>query len=383
MPPVGEPVGRAWLGDHGLADSEVSTQHACFVRAGSQFALIDEGSRNGTFLDGERLGPRDTVTLHDGALIRMGRTLLVYREAITKTEPAPPLGNLIGPWGLGPLRKWLGSLHASGARNVLIQGETGTGKELVARAAALALRRQARYGAVNMAAIGDGVFEAQLFGWRKGAFSGASEGGVGIFASHHGGAVFLDEIGDLPLGLQPKLLRLLDNREVQPVGAAQPQPVDVVIIAATHRDLDAMVVSGHFRADLLARFDRRIELPPLRDRIEDVYPVLEKLAQGRRFKLDPTRVEIEAIERLLLQDWHTNVRGLDRVLAELDPASDLTLVAVDRVLGRAPISRATANLTRETVERALEAAGGNQAAAARSLGVARGKLLRALKRSTS
>lgn len=114
MPPVGEPVGRAWLADHGLADSEVSTQHACFVRAGSQFALIDEGSRNGTFLDGERLGPRDTVTLLDGALIRMGRTLLVYREAITKTEPAPPLGNLVGPWGLGPLRKWLGSLHASG-----------------------------------------------------------------------------------------------------------------------------------------------------------------------------------------------------------------------------------------------------------------------------
>jgi hypothetical protein len=380
LPPIGEPVGRAWLAAHGLADSEVSTQHACFVRAGSHFALIDEGSRNGTFLDGERLGSRETVNLHDGALIRLGRTLLVYREAVQKTEPAPPLGNLVGPWGLGAVRKWLGSLHASGARNVVIQGETGTGKELVARAAALALRRHERYGTVNMAAISEGVFEAQLFGWKKGAFSGATESGPGVFAAHQRGAVFLDEIGDLPLALQPKLLRLLDNREVQPIGAARAEPVDVAIIAATHRDLDGMVESGQFRRDLLARFDRRVELPPLRDRPEDIYPVLEKLAQGRRREIDPNRMEIEAIERLLLHDWHTNVRGLDRVLAELDPTGPITLAAVDRILGRASSARVAPALTRESAERALEAAQGNQAAAARSLGIARGKLLRLLKK---
>ena len=385
VPKIGEPVGRAWLAAAGHADPEVSGEHACFVRSGSQLALIDEGSRNGTFVDGERLGDHESVTLVDGSIVRIGRTLLVYRDAVLKTEPAAPLGRLVGPWGLGPVWKALGSLRTSGARNVVIEGETGTGKELVAEAVAVALRRRQRYGVVNMAAVSSGVFEAQLFGWRRGAYSGAGEGGPGVFVAHDGGAVFLDELGDLPLELQPKLLRLLEAREVQPVGSPKPTSVDVAIVAATHRDLDDMVEDGRFRRDLLARFDRRIQLPALRDRVEDIFAVLCALATARRSPIDLRRSEVEAVERLMLHDWRANVRELAGVLQDLEPPGVLTLAAVERALGRAsrgagPTSARPIPLTKDVIARALAAAEGNQVAAARALGVTRGKLLRAMKK---
>lgn len=379
IPRLGESVGRAWLAEKGVVDPEISGSHISFVRAGSQIAVLDDRSRNGTFVDGERLAPGESVTLVDGAILRLGRTLMVYREAPAKLEAAASIGRMVGPWGLTSLRRSLGSLHAHGARNVIIEGETGTGKELVAEAVAVALRRRAKLGVVNMAAVASGVFEAQLFGWRKGAYSGSAEGGPGILASHDGGAVFLDELGELPLDLQPKLLRLLESREVQSVGAPKPTTVDVAIIAASNRDLDAMVAAGTFRRDLLARFDRRIKLPALRDRAEDIYAIASALASLRKAPLDPAKVEIEAVERLTLHDWASNVRELDAFLATLDPPGALPLRAVEQVFGRTTQTRA-APLTKEVVERALEAANGNQVAAARKLGIPRGRLLRILKK---
>jgi transcriptional regulator with GAF, ATPase, and Fis domain len=264
---------------------------------------------------------------------------------------------------------------------VLIEGETGTGKELVAGALAQMLRPGKPYQPFNVAGIAAGVFESQLFGHVAGAFSGAGKFSRGIIASHDGGTVFLDEIGELPLELQPKLLRLLENGESLPVGADRPVRVDVLIISATNRDLDEMVEAGRFRRDLRARFSAIIELPPLRERAEDLFAiaVARAVKAGERYDID--RVEVEAIERLMLHPWRANVRELHSVLdriAAIDPPPALRLAAVTQVLGVTPSQR-TGVLTRERVEAALAACNGNRSEAARQLGVSRGQLLRFLR----
>src|SRR5262249_51994170 len=158
--------------------------------------------------------------LDDGAVLRFGRTIFVVREQLLGSfEPAPPVGDLVGPFGLRGVAHAVASLAQSRPSNVLIEGETGVGKELTARAVAAALRREARFAAVNVAGLVAGVFESQMFGHVAGAFSGARASALGIVVAHDGGTVFLDEIGELDLDLQAKLLRLLANREVMPVGA--------------------------------------------------------------------------------------------------------------------------------------------------------------------
>ncbi|NUP07957.1 MAG: sigma 54-interacting transcriptional regulator, partial [Polyangiaceae bacterium] len=187
--------------------------------------------------------------------------------------------------------------------------------------------------------------------------------------------------GELPLELQPKLLRLLENREVQPVGAERPHKVDVLLIAATNRDLAAMVEAGTFRRDLLARLTAAVvELPPLRDRIEDLFAVLSTLASARGETLAPESVEIEAVERLLLEGYPANVRDLASVLARvrvIDAEPGLRMWSLQEVLGRTstPSGRA---LTKERVEQVLAETAGNESEAARRLGVSRGALRRFL-----
>jgi DNA-binding NtrC family response regulator len=258
------------------------------------------------------------------------------------------------------------------------------GKELVARAAAEALgRAQKPFGAVNVAGVARGVFESQMFGHVAGAFSGAEGASPGIVAAHDGGTLFLDEIGELDLDLQAKLLRLLENREVLPVGAHRPVHVDVLVVAATNRSLEERVEQGAFRRDLLARLAMaRILVPPLRARSEDILGVAAELARRAGGTFPAEAVEVEAMERLLLAPWPGNVRELASVLAavhRLDPAPGLRLWALEEVMGAAEGHRPA--LTQETVDAAVEAAGGNVTAAAEKLGVSRGKLLRFLKRA--
>lgn len=385
LPKFAEVVGRAWLASHGIIDSEISSQHLSFVRAGSGCAVMDERSRNGTYVDGERVAPGESMRLEDGSVLRVGRTILVYREAPPRAEPQPNIGKLVGPWGLSSVRRTLGQLRSHDVRNVLVTGETGSGKELVAEAVAAAFRRRERYAVVNMAAVPIGVFEAQLFGWVRGAYSGAVDAGKGVFASHDGGAVFLDEIGELPLDVQAKLLRLLDNGEVQPVGGTRPLRVDCRIVAATNRDLPALVAAGKFRADLLARFERTIDVPALRDRAEDVFAILAAIATREKVGsggLDVAKAEVEAVERVVLHDWPTNVRGLRKMLLELETPGVLALGCVERSLGAGvKTPGAGAVLSVEAIERAVAEAGGNEAAAARKLGVTRGRLRRMRKKA--
>jgi sigma-54 dependent transcriptional regulator, acetoin dehydrogenase operon transcriptional activator AcoR len=380
-PESGATVGRIWLAAAGRTDSEVSSRHLRYTRSGGRNFIEDAGSRNGTWIHGRRLPPGERVPLEDGAVVRVGLTVLVFWEAFTgPRQPAPPLGKLVGPFGLWTVQASIAALHERPSRNVLIEGETGTGKELVAEAVLAALGRAGRpFASINVAGVPAGVFESQLFGWIRGAYSGSGEGSAGVLRAHEGGAVFLDEIGELPLDLQPKMLRLLENREILPVGANRPVRVDVAILAATNRSLEEMVEKGAFRRDLLARFLARIELPPLRDRPEDLFAIVEALCARRGTPLDPRAAEVEAVERLMLHEWLANVREVERVIASLGAVSPLTLSAVNRALG--PLSATTrAPLTREAIERMLAECGDNQSEAARRLGIDRGRLIRALRR---
>jgi transcriptional regulator with GAF, ATPase, and Fis domain len=379
LPDSGTVIGRAWLAEHGLADTEVSGSHLRVDRRGGSLRVADVGSRNGTWVNGARLAPRDLVPLDDGAVLRLGRTIFVHREELSGPfEPAPSVGGLVGPYGLRGVTQTLASLGRSQPGNVLIEGETGVGKELVARAAAAALGRETPFAAVNVAGVARGVFESQMFGHVAGAFSDARSAAPGIVAAHDGGTLFLDEIGELDPDLQAKLLRLLENREVLPVGAQRPVRVNILVVAATNRDLEALVERGTFRRDLFARLAMaRIRIPPLRDRCEDVFAVARELASRAGVKQPPELVEVEAVERLMLEPWPSNVRELDAALAavrRLDPEPGLRLWSLTEVLGEPPAQKSA--LTHEMVESAIAAAGGNVTAAAEKLGVSRGKLLR-------
>ncbi len=185
------------------------------------------------------------------------------------------------------------------------------------------------------------MFDAQLFGWERGAFSGAQRENPGVFRQYDHGTVFLDEIGELPRALQPKLLRLLENRQVFSIGATRPVDVDLAIVGATNQSLEAMVERHDFREDLLARFPVRLSLPPLEDRPEDLFAITKALWERRFGPLDlhRARVDAEAVERMMLHDWPANVRDLDRLLTTVDPAAGLKLSTVQAFLGdRGPTS---------------------------------------------
>jgi transcriptional regulator with GAF, ATPase, and Fis domain len=390
MPPSGTVIGRAWLAERGLEDSKVSGSHLRLSRPGGSLSVTDLGSRNGTWVNGRAVVRDEAVALEDGDLLRLGRTVFVVRERLRGPfEPAAPLGDMVGPFGLRALADTVAGLARQKPTNILIEGETGTGKELCARVLAQALGRSVPYAPVNVAGVASGVFESQLFGHAAGAFSGAGAAAPGIVVAHDGGTVFLDEIGELPSELQPKLLRLLDNREVLPVGADKPRQVDVLVLAATNRALEDMVQAATFRSDLFARLAAaRVELPPLRERIEDIVPIARALVAETGAPLSLETIEVEAVERLLLRQWPRNVRELRSVLEavrRVDSEPGLRLWALDEVVGedvaQAPAgSPVRSALTDALVESTIADCDGNVTEAAKRLGVSRGKLLRFLKR---
>jgi two-component system, NtrC family, response regulator GlrR len=204
--------------------------------------------------------------------------------------------------------------------SLFIEGESGTGKELVARAVHMASPRSAKpFVVVDCSAIPRTLIEAELFGHAKGAFTGAAQARQGKFVAAHGGTVFLDEIGELDLDLQPRLLRVLERREVCPVGGTTPIPVDVRVISATHRDLRREIGRHTFREDLFYRFAvASVKLPPLRERVEDVPLLIDAFV--RHFSVrDSERYQIEdaAVRRLSARPWPGNVRELRNAVEEL------------------------------------------------------------------
>ena len=201
---------------------------------------------------------------------------------------------------------------------VLITGESGTGKELVARALhERSHRRKGPLVRVNCAAIPESLFESELFGYVRGAFTGALNDRAGRFEAAQGGTLMLDEIGEVPLAMQPKLLRVLQEKELERVGETRPRKIDVRIVAATNRDLAAEVAEGRFRADLFYRLNVfPIDNPPLRDRREDIPMLAEHFIQAsaRRLRRPPPRLTETALRQLMTRDWPGNIRELENVI---------------------------------------------------------------------
>ncbi|KHJ59804.1 sigma-54-dependent transcriptional regulator, partial [Burkholderia glumae] len=249
----------------------------------------------------------------------LGRVLAGQREAADAEAPSAFLDDAPsdGPQLLGiseamrGVQKRLGRAAAADS-TVLITGETGTGKEVAAR---VLHRESARAGgpfvAVNCAAIPEALLESELFGHDKGAFTGAHAPRQGRIAQAHGGTLFLDEIGDMPIAMQAKLLRVLQERQVTPLGAARPMAVDVRVVAATHRDLQERVAAGAFRQDLLYRLDViPLHIPPLRERVADILPLAEHFLAALAPAAARKRLSVEAQRLLVTFTWPGNVREL-------------------------------------------------------------------------
>jgi two-component system NtrC family response regulator len=269
---------------------------------------------------------------------------------------------------------------------VLILGETGTGKELVARAVHDQSSRAGEpFVAINCGALPETLIESELFGHRKGAFTGADEHRVGLFEVANGGSIFLDEIGELPKAMQAKLLRVLESREIRRVGENKSQSVDVRVVCATHRDLPEMVAAGEFREDLMYRINTfEIFLPPLRDRLDDIPEIAEHLLARFRGKSSPGRRHIaeDAIESLKSHIWPGNVRELANVLEHATILSEedgpITADFLPAQFNRRQLTGSAANrpgpislrdLEMQAIYQALERHGGNKPKAADELGI--------------
>ncbi|MCH8180323.1 MAG: sigma-54-dependent Fis family transcriptional regulator [Proteobacteria bacterium] len=245
---------------------------------------------------------------------------IASRQAAPPAHLPPPA--LVKLAGHSPAMQQVRVLIDKVARSmapVLVWGESGTGKELVARAIHdVSSRHSGPFIAVNCGAIPEQLLEAEFFGYRKGAFTGASEDREGFFQAAHGGTLFLDEIGDLPLAMQSKLLRAIQERRVRAVGATQEVPVDVRIVSATHKDLQAEVAAQHFRQDLYYRLNViQITLPPLRERLEDLpilcQRILERIANESGLQPAPC-LSTDALAALMRQRFAGNVRELENML---------------------------------------------------------------------
>jgi len=269
---------------------------------------------------------------------------------------------------------------APSSATVLITGESGTGKELVARTLHVASpRKNRRFVAVSCAAIPESLLESELFGYERGAFTGATKSKPGKFELADGGTLFLDEIGDLPLALQVKLLRVLQEKEVERLGSTLPRKVDVRIIAATNQDLREKVKEGSFREDLFYRINTiNIHIPPLRERKKDILPLAEFFLRkfSREMRKDIKGFDREAKKALLSYQWPGNVRELINVVERAVVLSRKNIITAD-LLALEPLKSpfpTLEELEREHIKKAIELAGGNLTRASELLGIHRNTL---------
>jgi DNA-binding NtrC family response regulator len=268
---------------------------------------------------------------------------------------------------------------------VLISGETGTGKEIWARTIHTSGPRQSKpFVPVNCAALTPTLAESQLFGHERGAFTGAAGSSLGHFRAAEGGIVFLDEVGEMPMELQPKLLRVLQEREVTPVGSSTPVKIDVQVIAATNRDLEKEVLEGRFREDLYYRLNLvELRVPPLRERVEDIPEFVEHLSRqfAKRYSRPVWRPDPDTIRSFCEFHWPGNIRQLSHVIEQsyvLDCAPSLPESQQQRPVENRLPHLNLERLRREAVIQALHTTRGHKGRAAQLLGVHANTLTRML-----
>ncbi len=369
-------IGTAEGNDLRLTDPSVSRHH-CVLRIDERgLELRDLGSRNGT-----QLGTVELVRCYvqSGIRLRVGQTTLavdmldrdIEQPIASDDRFGPLLGGSPAMRRLYPLLEQCGR----GAVTVLIQGETGTGKELVAEAIhASSDRRDGPFVVIDCGALSHDLAESELFGHVQGAFTGADSARMGAFEAASGGTVFLDEIGELPLALQPLLLRVLENRTIRRVGSNAQRQIDVRVIAASHRDLRELVNSKRFRADLYYRLHViRVAIPPLRERAGDVALLAARF--WRAMRSDP--IPDAFVQQLIGQSWPGNVREL-RNAVELATQLGWTpqrvpVVGERKSYGEAKAA-ALAEWERVWVDELMTAHGGNLSAASRAARMGRSNL---------
>ena len=409
-------LGRGSDCDIVIEDDSVSRRHARLSFAGG-WRVEDLGSRNGTVVDGRKLHAGEAAPLAPGSVVRFGfaTAVLQLAEPARLVAPGEPrengraaaafageaaTGYVVRDEAMRALYAMI-DLVAPSPLPVLIVGETGVGKELFARAIHTRSARASRAMVqINCAAIPAGMLESELFGYERGAFTGAMQNKAGLLETASGGTVLLDEIGELPLALQPKLLRVLETGECQRLGAVRPRPIDVRIVSSTNRDLREAVAAGEFRADLYHRLNGApIRIPPLRERRADIVPLAEHFAARMARTLGREGVTIAADAAALLEayPWPGNVRELRNVVeravvltrkGRLEAASlDLESTPAQSVSIEATVGDDAGGLRAEleTMERrrvieALEQCGNNQSRAAKLLGISRHALIARIER---
>jgi DNA-binding NtrC family response regulator len=365
-----------------LPDRLVSVEHAALDRALGGWTVCDLGSKNGLYVNGQRVARQ---FLEDGDWIEVGHTFLRFRQAIdavcdadTSAMPGGDLRTLVPSVQLELER--LKRVADKGVP-VLLRGETGSGKELVARELHKLSGREGPFVAVNCGAIPSNLVEATLFGHRRGAFSGAVEDRPGMVASADRGTLLLDEIGDLPLAQQPALLRVLQEKEVVPVGDTRPRKVDVRFVAATHRDVDTLVRGDRFRADLLARLaGLRITVPPLREHVEDLGSVIASVLG--RIGAERTSFSRDAVWAMCRYEWPQNVRELEQAVATAHAlcSGKIDLEHLPDALRAAPRTLDRDGARRDELIALVREHQGNLAAVARALKTSRAQVHRLLAR---
>jgi DNA-binding NtrC family response regulator len=317
LPAVGVVVGADPTCDVVLADEFVSKRHVTIAPTDAGFTVVDLGSRNGTWVDGVAL---TSASVPLGTMLRVGSTLLQLFPAEAELQIEPSERHSFGAMAGAslPMRRVYALLERAALTQapLLLLGESGTGKELAARAVhECGSRKNGPFIVFDCGAASETLIESQLFGHKRGAFTGADSDRRGAFAHAHRGTLFLDEIGDLPLSVQPKLLRLVERGEVYPLGSSTVETYEVAIVAATHRDLWADVGRGTFRGDLYYRLAVvEVCLPPLRERREDIPELTRVLLASSGFTADiPAHAAV--MDRLLSYSWPGNVRELRNVIA--------------------------------------------------------------------
>jgi len=390
---VGKDPGNALV----IQDRFISSQHLQVTRQEAGFHVRDMGSTNGTYLDGVRLFEAE-IPLN--TVLRVGETQLHFEPVSQGPEPAAFHGMVGTDPAVRHLVEFIQRVAPSNAL-VTVLGESGTGKELVARALhACSPRAGQPFIPLNCAALSPGVVESELFGHEKGAFTGADTRRKGAFEEAHGGTLFLDEVGELPVEMQAKLLRVLESGEVKPVGATRPLHVDVRVVAATHRDLKQWAREGKFREDLYYRLTvMPVGLVPLRSRRGDIRLLAEHFVRASSPPGHAPKFTAAALAKLQQHDWPGNIRELRHVvhralLLRQGPRLEASDISLQEPTRREPegtdpaplelpvgvtLEQMMQRVERQLIESTLRRCDNHKERAARELGLARSSLFKRLK----
>ncbi len=416
-------IGRQSTCELVVSNPRISREHAMIVVDDQSVRIQDLGSQNGTRLNGRPVSPHVFVPIENGTVIELGGITFFVRsestapeayldepsqkawaeETLTLVQPTKSVRSTSSVVTRDPKMVALyetADRVAKSDLSILITGETGVGKELMAtRIHQASARRNGPFVVLNCAAIPEALLESELFGHERGAFTGADRAKAGLLQAASGGSLFLDEIGELPLTMQAKLLRAVEGGEILAVGASRPRKIDVRFIAATNRDLRQAVSQGRFREDVYHRLNGvSLRIPPLRERSADILPLAEMFARKFAAALngsdEPPRFDEPTSNRLLAHEWSGNVRELKNVIegALLLGAGVISAEALPlETTSMRPVFDSTTSdfrpevkslrsgppneVRREEIVTALAASGGNQADAAKRLGVSRRTLI--------